>query len=139
MFASDGTAGLDTELKDTVSQDLGSVFLALDSPIVEHQWMQVSIAGMKHVGDPDAGFYAEPRNFVHQPRQGGTRNDAILNDVIGRDPADRSKRGFAAFPYQSAFRVGLSHFDFVSATFAADGIDLLDQSLDLGARSIQLD
>src|SRR5258708_8838008 len=98
MLASDETAGLDTELKDTVSQDLGGVFLALDSPIIEHQWMQVSIAGMKHVGHPDACFRTEARNFVHQQRQGDTRNTPILADILHLHPPHGYSSTFAPLP-----------------------------------------
>src|SRR5258708_8343902 len=96
MLASDGTAGLDTELKDTVSQDLGGVFLALDSPIIEHQWMQVSIAGMKHVGHPDASFRTEARNFLHHPRQGAPRQHPILAHISRRLPPAHSTYRFSA-------------------------------------------
>src|SRR5262249_44262183 len=60
MCACGGTASLDAQFEDPVSQGLRGMLLPLDPAIVKHQRMQVAVAGVKNVGHPDACLSAKP-------------------------------------------------------------------------------
>ena len=67
--------------------------------------MEVAVAGVEDVGDADARFGAEAPDFAHDLWEGGARNDAVLDDVVGGDAAHGGEGGFAAFPDEGALGV----------------------------------
>src|SRR5580704_6095212 len=74
---------------------------------------------MKHVADAQVVTPADVSNHTQNPRQAGSRNDAVLRRVVRREAADRSESPFASLPQQRALsfvarepdtrRAGLTH------------------------------
>ena len=101
--------------------------------------MEIAIAGVEDVGYAEACFSAEARDFVHDLRERGARDDAVLDDVVGGDAAHGGESGFATFPDKGAFRVTLRKANFGSAIFAAEFADVLHEEFDFGDRAIEFD
>ncbi len=51
MLAGDSAAALDTELQNLAAQFLGSLEFTFIVGVVQDYWMQVTVAGMKDIGD----------------------------------------------------------------------------------------
>src|SRR5258708_30887147 len=100
--------------------------------------MEVAVACVKDVGNAQARFLAEALDLAHDLREGGARNHAVLNDVVGRDAAHGSESGIAAFPDEGALRVGLSYADFPGAVRTANPVDVVHQGLHFGDGAVEL-
>src|SRR5260370_18565291 len=83
VFTVDRAARGDAEFHNSIRQCFDSMFLPGDSLVVEHKRMEVSIAGMKHIRYAQTCFFAQALDFAHDPRQRGSRDHAILDDVVG--------------------------------------------------------
>jgi len=94
---------------------------------------------MEHVSDTQACFLTEALDFAHHLRKGSTRNHAVLNDVVGRDSPHGGERGFAAFPDESTFCIGLSQSNFRRAIRTANLVDVGHQRFDFGDGAIEFD
>src|ERR1700722_6496003 len=138
VLARDGTSGLDAEFENAVGQELCRMFLPFDPAVIEDQWMQVAITGVKHVGHPDSRLGAESLDLVHDARQRRTRDHAVLHNVIRRNAADGGERRFTSFPHQGAFRLRLRHTDFLGAALPADLVYQTHQRFDFRRRPIEL-
>src|SRR5215471_6236973 len=101
--------------------------------------MQVPVACMKNVGHTQAIFLAEAFDFAHHLRKRGTRNYAVLDDVVWRDVAHRGEGGLASLPDKRALGFGLRHANFPSSIRTADFFDMRQESFDFRERSIELD
>ena len=55
VLAGDRAAGGDAEVEDRAADLLGRLAGALDRVVEQHEGVQVAVAGVEHVGDPDAG------------------------------------------------------------------------------------
>src|ERR1700686_3796889 len=73
MFAGDRSAGGDAQLENMRRKRLGRFFLSRDAPVVKNEGMEITVAGVKHIGDAQAGFPAETLNFAHHPRRRRSR------------------------------------------------------------------
>ena len=69
--------------------------------------MHVAVAGVKHVGDPQAVAGDDLAGFLEHMGQLPERHGAVHADVVG-DAAGGAKGGFPAFPDQRSFRGGLA-------------------------------
>jgi hypothetical protein len=68
VLAGDRAAVLDAQVQDRAGQLLGGALSSRRCVVVEHQRVQVAVAGVEHVGDPDAGLGRERRDLVqHRP------------------------------------------------------------------------
>ena len=139
VFAGDGATGGDAEVEDLGGQGLGGVLLAGDACVVEDEGMEVAIAGVEDVGDADACFGAEAGNFAHDLGEGGAWDDAVLDDVVGRDAAHGGEGGFAALPDQGALGVGLGDANFGGGVGAADFVDVGHQGFDFSDGAVEFD
>ena len=81
--------------------------LALDARVVEHERVEVAVAGVKDVADAKAVL---ARELVDSPQHLGeprARHDAVLHVVVGADPAHRGERRLSPPPDRGAVgRVG---------------------------------
>ena len=79
--------------------------------VVEHERMNIAIAGVKYVRDAQTVFLARGLDEAHDLGQFRARHHAVLGKVIGAQPANRAERALAAFPQQRAlvFRFGDAH------------------------------
>src|ERR1051325_4722099 len=103
VLSGDGPAHLDAHLQNAARESLGPFECALLTAIEKDEWMEVSIAGMEYIGATDVCF---PGHFVDAPQclaKFAPRDYAILDDEVGREPADSAKGALAAFPNGQAF------------------------------------
>ncbi len=107
MLAGDRATGCNAELQNPVRQRFRRLLLSWNSLVVQHERVEVAVARMKHISNEKAGFFAKPVDFVQELRQGGSRDHAVLNDVVGRDAPHSRKCGLASLPEQGALRIGL--------------------------------
>ncbi len=139
VFAGDGAAGGDADFEDARGERFGGVLLAGDAAVVEDHGMKIAVACMKNIGDAEACFAAELFNFGEDARQGGAGDDAVLDDVVRRDAGHGGEGGFAAFPEEGAFGVGLREANFRGGVGAADFVDVTHERGDFGDGAIELD
>ena len=139
VLAGDRPAVLDAEVEDRAGHLLGVLGLPGDRLVEEHQRVQVAVAGVEDVRDPDAarpGELGDPPQHLGQRRP---RDHAVLDDVVGADPADRGERGLAALPEQRPLGLVGGDPDLEGAGRAAVLLDLGELRLHLGRRTVELD
>ena len=71
VLAGDRAAVLDAEVEDHAGQLLGGLLLARDGVVEQHERMQVPVAGVEDVGDPDAVLGRQLADPVEHLRQRG--------------------------------------------------------------------
>ncbi len=137
VLAGQDAADLDAKLEDFGAQRLGALQLARLVGIVEDQGVQVAVAGMEHVGDPQAVVRAQRLHALQDIRQLAARDRAVHAIVVGRDPADRGEGRLAAEPEALALGIAGADPDVAGAVLAGDAGDQLEQMVDLGGRAVQ--
>ena len=138
MLASQHAAHLDTKPQDVGAERFGALQLALLVGVVHDQWMQIAIARMEHIGDPQAVLLATSRASAQDERQRAARDRAIHAVIVGRDAADGRERRFPARPEQLALVSLLLDAGVVIAPFAAQSLRRADQMVDLRPAAIEL-
>ena len=101
--------------------------------------MQVAVAGVEHVGHPDPRRRRDLGDRREHLRQRGARDDAVLDDVVGTDPAHGREGGLAALPDQRALGRVDGQPQFTGAVLPAEPLDLLELALDLDRGAVELD
>ena len=134
VLAGDRAAVLDAQVEDRAADLLGGLAGALDGVVEEHQRVQVAVAGVEDVGHPHAGGAGQLGDGGEHLGQRGARDDAVLDDVVGADPAHRGERGLAALPDQRAVGGVGGQALLEGAVLAAQPLDLVVLGLDLGGR-----
>src|SRR5207247_1117143 len=74
--------------------------LARDLLVVEDERVEVSVAGVEDVADPEAVLALELGDPAQHLRELRPRDDAVLDVVAARDAAHRGERSLAALPAQ---------------------------------------
>ena len=69
VFAGDGAAGVDAELKDFVGEIERAFFFACVRGVVEDHGVEVAVAGVEDVGDAQAGFGGHACDLVENARE----------------------------------------------------------------------
>src|SRR5690606_42031164 len=88
---------------------LGALGLALTGTVEEDERVEVAVPGVEDVGDPYAALGGELLDLAQHLRQRGARDDAVLHEVVGADPAHRGEGGLAALPDEGPLGVVLRH------------------------------
>ncbi len=101
--------------------------------------MQIAVAGVKDVGDAQAVFLRQLPHARQHLRQLGARDGAVHAVIVGRDAADRRERRLAAGPEQQPLLLRGGDPAGDGAARLGDGLDALDQMIDLGLRAVELD
>ena len=91
--------------------------------VPQDQRVQVAVAGVEDVGDAEARFARDLLDARQRRRQLGARHHAVDGVVVGREPADRGKRAFAARPERGALGVVLGQPHVERAVVAAHLVD----------------
>ena len=102
VLAGDRAAGVDAGLEDLLGEQLRALRLARDARVVEHERMEVAVAGVEDVADAQAGSLRELVDAAQHLRQLRARDDAVLHVVVGADPAHRGERRLAPAPDRGA-------------------------------------
>ena len=139
VFTGDGASCGEAKFENFHRKCESGFFLAGNAAVVENEWMEIAVASMKNVGNAQGVFFAEPRDLAHHSRKSSAGNHAVLNDVVGRNTAHCSERGFAAFPDECALGVGLGDANFPGAIRTANFVNVREKGLDFGERAIKLD
>ncbi len=66
--------------------------------------MQVAVAGMEHIGDPQAMKFGQVGDSLEHGRQFPARNGSVHAQIVGRNAADGRKCRLAAGPEQMPLR-----------------------------------
>src|SRR5215471_8456405 len=61
-------------------------------------WMEVTVAGMKNIGDPKVVLLADFGDAPHDFRQLAARYNTVLNVVVGRQSTHGSESAFPTLP-----------------------------------------
>ncbi len=122
----------------SAGQALGRRFLSRDARVVQHQRVQVAVAGVEDVGDAQARGAGQRLDLGQHARDLGARDDAVLHDVVGRQPSHRRERALAPLPHQLALVLVGRHAHLDRARARGDRQRLAGGVLDLGARSVDV-
>ena len=139
VFAGDRTARGETEFEDLEREGFGSFFLTRDVAIVEDERVEIAVTSVENIGDAKAGLRTEASDFGHDLRERGAWDDAVLHDVVGGNAAHGGEGGFAAFPDEGAFGIGLGDMNLPGAVLAGDLVDVLHEGRDFGGGAIEFD
>jgi hypothetical protein len=101
--------------------------------------VQVAVSGVEHVADPQPGPLLERANSSEHFAELRSRNDAVLDVVVGRDPSHRGEGRLPSLPDACALIVIARDLDFGAASTAANAFDELEETLDLRLCAIELD
>ena len=101
--------------------------------------MQVAVARVEDVADPEAVLALQLGDPPQHLRQLRARHDAVLDVVVGRDPAHRRERRLAALPEQRPLGVVGRHAHLEGAGLAADPLHRAHVVGDLDGDAVELD
>src|SRR5690242_2913602 len=104
--------------------------------VEEDDGMNVTVAGVKDVGDAELIVGADALDFAEDVRQLGARNHAVLCAVTRRQPPDGSEGLLAALPHQKPFRVAHRPAHVAGLISARDGYDALRIGIETGLQAV---
>ena len=131
VLAGERAAGLDAGGEDRVRQGLRALDLAVRGPVVENERMEVAVPGVEDVPDAEPVLGGERVDAAEDGRQPRARHHAVLDVVVGGDPAHRRERALAAEPEPRALFGVVRGADLEGARRAAERVDLLRVERDL--------
>ena len=82
VLAGEHAADLDAQLEDLGAEFLRLLQLAWNIGIIENERMQIAVAGMEHIGDPQTVFCRHLFHALENQRQLRARNGAIHAEVV---------------------------------------------------------
>ena len=103
MLAGNGPTGIDAPLQDLAPGLFHHVQLIRVTAIEQDQRVQVAIAGMEDVANPQAVFFGYFIDEFKHRWNLGTRHDAVLGIERRTHTAERAESVFAALPQQRPF------------------------------------
>ena len=139
VLAGERAARVDAGVEDRRRELLGALGLALDRLVVEHERVQVPVAGVEDARDPQPVLGAElggPPQHLGQLR---SRHDAVLDVVARRDPAHRGERRLAAAPDPRALLRRLGRVQLERAEPRQISSTAADSSATCDGRPVELD
>src|SRR5207302_10720924 len=125
VLAGDRAAVADARFQDfraRIHHALDGAGLAL---VEEDERMEVAVAGVEDVGDPQAVAIHDSSDLAEDLGQLVPGDDAILRNVARRQPPGGSEGPLARLPEQIAFRTRSSKPHFARALFHADAAHLV--------------
>src|SRR4029453_8706351 len=125
VLARDRAAHLGTHLHDLSTRRHHTRLLARLARVVEDVGMEVAVARVEHVADPEARGGDDLVYAAEHVRKLRARDDAVHHHVGWRDAAVRAEGGFATFPEQLRLGLAPRRADLARARLAACGDDLL--------------
>ncbi len=104
MLAGEHPAEFDAAAQDIGAEGFRAFHLAGFVGVVQDQRMQIAVAGVEHVGNPQIVFGREIADSRQRLRQRAARNGAVHAEIIRRYPPDCRECRLAAGPEQIALR-----------------------------------
>ncbi len=83
MFAGNRAAVMDAQLQDLAAELLGFLEFALFAGVIQNQRMQITVTGVKHVGDRQTVLLGELPHLGQHSRERFARDGAIDAVIIG--------------------------------------------------------
>ena len=123
----------------SAAQRLGAIVRAGVAAVEQDQRVQVAVAGVEDVGDADAVLAAERLDADQRLAEAAARHDAVLDDEVGAEAADRRERRLAALPDRHPLVGVLRDADFVGAGGADQRLELDELRVDVGGLAFELD
>src|SRR5205823_12819059 len=96
------TAERDARLENLAPSDEHPLDLVAIALVVEQDRMDVAVAGVEDIGDPQALLFGDPADDAQDLGHLGARHDAVLRAVVGRQTADGAEGALAALPERRA-------------------------------------
>ncbi len=109
MLAAEHAAHRNTQAQDVRAKGFGPFQLIVFHGVEHDQRMQIAIARVKHIADPQSVLFRQGRDFFQHAGQRLPRNGAVHAQHVGGQPPHRGKRGLAACPQPGTFRLA-QHF-----------------------------
>ena len=104
MLARERAALVDARGEDRVGEGLRALVVALDRGVVEDERMEVAVAGVEDVADPQPVLLGELVDPPQDGRELRPRHDAVLDVVVGRHAPHRGERALAPEPEEQRAR-----------------------------------
>ena len=120
VLAAQHAAEVDAGLQDVVPGLEDAVDLLAVTFVVQHQRVQVAVAGMEDVGDAQAIAVADDLQARQGFGQAGAGDDAVVGVIVGRQASDGAERLLAALPQQGALGVVLGDAHGLAVVLLAD-------------------
>ena len=98
VLAGKHSTDFDAELEDIGTKGLGTLDLAGLVGVVEDKRMEIAVAGMEDVRDREPVLLRQRPHPREDLREAGARDRSVHAVIVGRDPADSGKGGFAPGP-----------------------------------------
>ena len=127
------------DLEDRLGELLRALRLALVAAVVEDERVEVAVAGVEDVADAQpvvALELADPLEHLGQLR---ARDDAVLDVVVGADPAHRGERRLASLPEERPLGVVGRDRISIAPHSRQMSLDALEVVLDLDGVAVELD
>src|SRR4030095_7164970 len=116
------------------ARDLAAVAL-----VEEDDRMDVAVAGVKDVADPELVALGGRGDAAEGLRHARPRDPALLGAVVRCEAADRPEGALPALPEQGALGVVAGEADLLGAVLATDARDALHLVVQTRGRSVELD
>ncbi len=139
VFAGQHAADLDAQPQDICAERFRTIEFARLVGIVEDQGMQIAVPGMENIGDAQIVLRGQFLHAAQHQRQLRARDGAVHAIVIWRDASNRREGRLAAGPEQEPLFLAVGSPAGHRPAFARDRQNPIQQMIDLGVRTVQLD
>ena len=139
MLAGDAAAQGQAGPEQRLVGRLRPLELAGDAIVVEDHGMQVAVARVEDVGDPEPVAGADGLHLPHDLGQPRARHHRILEQPVARHAPDHAGRLLPSLPEERPLGVIPRHADLQRRVMPADRHDADRLGLDLVARPVELD
>src|ERR1043166_5693047 len=107
--------------------------------IVKDERVDIAVAGVENVWDAQAVFLAAGADELHDLRQAGARNHAVLCEKIRAEPANGAEGPLPGLPEVGPFLVAPSHTHLAGAVLGANFFDAIDLPVEPRFEAIEFD
>ena len=135
VLPGDGAAAPHAHAQDVAAQVLGPLLLAAVPGVVEHERVEVAVAGVEDVGDPQAVVLGHRLDLAQHRRDLGAGDGAVLDQVVGGDAPHRGEGALAPLPHELPLGLAPRQPQLERARLAGDLHRACGEVLHLGRRA----